>query len=205
MKLTEVPFDMVGYLALRFGHASRSPGLHMSTILHDIEKVLNAKRYASGITQPELEMFGSLGFLWERVLEDTLADITVTSDPARYFRPDEQKMDGVYLTPDYADLDFWGDGTCEFGLEEWKVIWKSSRSLDNFERNFWRFIVQSKSYCRALGCLLVRFRILCIVGNWQDNIAPVCRTFEIEYTPQELEENWSMLMNHAKAKGMVRP
>lgn len=195
---------MVSYLQQRLGHPPRSSGVHMSAILHDIDRVLNAKRYSSDITPAELDHFAAIGFLWERILERTLADLTIEHEPGRYFRPDEQQMDGIYLTPDYADLDFFGDGTCTMGLEEWKVTWKSTNALDNLESNFWRWVVQAKSYCRALGCLHVRFRVLAIVGNWKDKIVPVCRVFEITFTEQELEENWSMLLNHGKRKGMVK-
>lgn len=201
VKVKQVQFDMVGYLQQRFGHDSRTVGLHVSQIYGDLDRVLNAKRYTSGITPEGLDHFASIGFLWERVLEDTLADVTISGDPCRYFRPGEQRVDGVLATPDYADLDFFGDGTCTLGLEEWKACWKSVNALDNFEKNFWRWLVQMKAYCRILGTTHARLRILFMVGDWRDDISPKCRVLEFEFTELELEENWSMLMNHATRKG----
>lgn len=206
MTVTDIDdFDMVGYLAARFGHESRSPGLHVSQVYGDLDRLLNAKRYSSGISEGELSMFGSIGFVWERILEETLGDITIGSDPARYFRPGEQECDGLLLTPDYADLDFYGDGSNQLGLEEWKVNWKSVNAWNDMEKNFWRWLVQMKAYCYVLGTNSARIRVLFIVGDWRDNITPQCRVREFEFTDQELADNWHMLVQHAAAKGWLQP
>src|SRR5579862_2335254 len=44
---------------------TRSPGLHLSTIYRDIERTIKPKD--EWCTQEELEMFGAVGFMWERV------------------------------------------------------------------------------------------------------------------------------------------
>lgn len=203
MKMRKVEFDFVSYLDQRFGHASRTEGLHVSTIYGDLDRALNAKRYAGDFKPEQLAAFGSIGFLWEKVLEEALADRTLEADPARYFRPGEQEMDGVLMTPDYADLDFHGDGSCVMGLEEWKVVWKSVNAAQDFEKNFWRFLVQMKAYCRALRTNVARIRILFLVGDWREDISPKCLVFEFEFTAREIEENWVMLTGHAKRKGWM--
>lgn len=203
MKVTEVHFDMPGYLAARFGHVARTPGLHVSQVYGDLDRALNIKRYKNAITPEQLDAFASIGFLWERILEDTLGSITISGDPSRYFRPGEVEMDGLLATPDYADLDFRGDGTNQLGLEEWKVSWSSVRKLADYEGNFWRWLVQMKWYCRALGTVHARQRILFIVGDWRESIAPVCKVLEFEFSEQELEENWAMITGHAKRKGWM--
>lgn len=203
MKVREIEFDMVAHLTERFGHDARTEGLHVSKIYGDLDKVLNAKRYSGSITPEALDHFAMLGFVWERILEETLADITMSGDPSRYFRPGEQVLDGVLATPDYADLDFAGDGSNVLGLEEWKVSWKSVNALDNLEKNFWRWIVQMKAYCHILQTTFARLRTLSIVGDWRDDISPKCRVFEFEFTELELAENWSMLTGHAKRKGWM--
>lgn len=194
---------MVGYLDSRFGHADRTEGLHVSKIYGDLDRVLNSARYKGNLTPEQLNHFAALGFLWERILETTLGDLTVDGDPARYFRPGEQSMDGVLMTPDYADFDFHGDQSCVLGLEEWKVAWKSVNALDDFEKNFWRWTVQMKAYCRVLETLFARLRMLFIVGDWRDDISPKCVVWEFEFTQLELEENWAMLTGHAKRKGWM--
>lgn len=199
----DVEFDFVGYLSERFGHPSRSEGLHVSTIYGDLDRVLNAKRYAGDFSEEDLGAFGSIGFLWERILEDTLDALTCEHEPGRYWRPGEQEFDGLLLTPDYADLDFHGDGTCQMGLEEWKVTWKSVNAFADYEKNFWRWGVQQKAYCRVLGTRFARLRVLFLVGDWKGSIVPQVKVREFTFTDRELDENWQMLTGHAKRKGWM--
>lgn len=198
-------FDFPAYMAERFDHPDRTEGLHVSTIYGDLDRALNPGRYAGEFTEGDLGHFGTIGFLWERMLEDCLATITAASNPARYYRPGEQLVEGLLLTPDYGDLDWFGDGSCELGLEEWKVTWKSVKKWDEpLEKNFWRWKVQMMAYCYVLGVTRARMRVLFIVGNWRDSIVPVCKVREFEFTEQELRENWAMLLGHAKRKGWVK-
>lgn len=203
MKCTEVNFDLTQYLSTRFGHPERTDGLHVSRIYGDLDRALNAGRYKNEITPDQLNNFAQVGFLWERVLESILADVTISADPLRYFRPGEQRLDGILATPDYADLDFFGDGTCQLGLEEWKANWSSCRKGDDLDKNFWRWLVQMKAYCFILGTVYARLRVVFMVGDWRDNISPTPRMWEFEFTPLELEENWAMLKGHAKRKGWL--
>lgn len=203
MKVTDIPFDFAPYLEARFSHASRSSGLHVSKIYGDLDRTMNAKRYEGEMSEAQLNAFAQIGFLWERILEDKLSEITVGGDPARYSRIGEIVVDGVALTPDYCDWDFFGDNSCVLGLEEWKVAWKSVNAWDNFpmEKNFWRWLVQKKAYCYAMGTCYARLRAVFIVGDWKQDISPKSRMREFEFTVQELEDNWAMLMRHAKGKG----
>lgn len=203
MQIKDVEFDFVTYLSERFGHPSRSEGLHVSTVYGDLDRALNAKRYAGDFSEQDLGAFGTVGFLWEKVLEDALSRMTTEADSSRYWRPQEMEMDGVLLTPDYADLDFYGDGTCQLGLEEWKVTWKSVNAFNDYEKNFWRWKVQKMAYCRALGTRFARLRALFLVGNWRESIVPVCKVREFTFTDRELDENWAMLTGHAKRKGWM--
>jgi len=203
MKVLEVESRITEVLEGTFGHPDRSEGLHASQIWEDINRSIG-RGPKSPMSLPDLEEFGTIGFIWERVLETTLANLVHTFQPGRFFRPAEQFVDGVYLTPDYLDLDFNGDNTWEeAGLEEWKVTWKSSRQGDDLEKNFWKWIVQQKAYCHALDLRRSRLRALFIVGNWRDSIVPKLRTWEFEFTELELRENWSMLTNHARRKGWL--
>lgn len=203
MQIREVQFDLIPYLEARFGHAPRSVGLHVSQVYGDLDRILNAKRYKGDLTETQLSMFGNLGFLWERVLSDALSTLTLEYDPARYYRPEEMEHEGMFLTPDYADLDFLGDGSGIMGLEEWKVSWKSVNAWDDMEKNFWRWLVQMKAYCHVLGIRQARMRVLFIVGDWRDDISPKCKCREFIFTEQELQENWDMLKGHAKRKGWL--
>lgn len=204
MEVRDVEFDFVGYMSARFNHPPRTDGLHVSQIYGDLDKLINKQRYASGMAEDDLSMFGQIGFLWERVLEVALADVTIGGDPARYFRPGELLHEGLLLTPDYADLDFFGNGSLVMGLEEWKVCWKSVNAWADFEKNFWRWKVQMMAYCYALGILHARMRVLFIAGDWKGNIVPQVKMREFTFTERELTDNWQMLVRHAERKGWTK-
>jgi hypothetical protein len=202
MKVNEIHTSVTKVLTERFGHDDRSEGLHASQIWEDISKsVLEKPR--SPLAADKLAEFGTIGFIWERVLERTLAAIMVDNDidHGRYMRPGEQCVDGIYLTPDYCDLNF--NGNWVHGVEEWKVRWCSYRKADDLEKNFWKVMVQEKAYCYALQTPYSRLRMLFLVGDWRGDITPKLREFELEFTSRELQENWSMLTNHARRKGWL--
>lgn len=204
MKITEINTGVMEALAGLFGHDDRSEGLHASQIWTDLAAGID-KSKRSPITQDKLQDFGALGFLWEKVLEKTLASMVMESDhEGRYMRPGEQCIDGIYLTPDYVDLDFLANGTWQIGCEEWKVRWCSYRKADDLEKNFWLILVQLKAYCRAINTNFARLRMLFVVGNWKDDITPKLREFELTFSDQELADNWSMLVNHARRRGWLK-
>ena len=202
MKVREIDSRVTDVLQGAFGHDERSTGLHASQIWEDLDRKLNTKG-RTPMELAKLEEYGTIGFVWERVLENVLAELTVDSNPSRYLRPGEQQMDGVYMTPDYVDTDFAGDETCWLGVEEWKVRWCSVNKGDDLEKNFWKILVQIKAYCRVMVTLRARLRILFIVGNWRDDITPKLRTWELEFTQRELDENWSMLIGHARRQKWI--
>lgn len=199
MKVQEINSRLTEVLQGTFGHPERSEGLHVSRIWEDLDRAIHAKR--GGIDQYDLEEYGTLGFVWERVLETTLEQLALSS--GRYMRPGEQFCDGIYLTPDYVDLDFVGDGSWIMGVEEWKVRWCSYRKGDNLEQNFWKWLVQTKAYCYVLNTNLARLRSLFIAGDWKQDITPRLRTWELIFTSRELQNNWDMLTGHAKRKGWL--
>jgi len=203
LKLVEIPSTITQLLTDRFSHDERSEGLHASQIWEDLHASVQTKK-RSALAADKLSEFGTVGFIWERVLEQTLASIMVDNpiDHGRYFRPGEQCVDGIYLTPDYCDLNY--NGNWVHGVEEWKVRWCSYRKADNLEQNFWKMIVQQKAYCHALQTPYSRLRMLFLVGDWRSDITPKMREFELEFTSRELQENWSMITNHARRRGWLK-
>jgi hypothetical protein len=203
MKITPVEFDLTSYLQDKFGHAERSEGLHLSRIYGDLDRAIQ-KPKSNDFTDDDLNEFAQVGFLWERVLETTLADIAFSATPERYCRIGElTSTEGVVMTPDYLDLDFRGDGSYQHGLEEWKATWRSVKNAENLERNHWKWLVQIKGYCKELGTPYARLRAVYLVGDWRSRIVPTPKMWEMEFTSRELKENWEMLMGHARRKGWM--
>ncbi len=189
-------------LAEAFGHPPRSPGLHASRIIRDLAGRAGKKK-ADGISEVSLNEYGTMGFVWERVLEQTLAGLTADSS-SRYLRLGEkQGTDGICRTTDYADLDYFGDGTGILGIEEWKCRWASYRKADNLEANFWPELTQIKDYCWLYETPYARLRMLFVAGDWRGDVCPKYREWELEFTTRELMETHEMLAGHAKRQGWL--
>lgn len=187
MRITEVPNFDVTQLGFAPG-PPRTPGLHLSDIINSILKSLDPKKYDSGIVYPN--EYRETGFAFERVLEEAFLARRID-----IVRPGEFELGGIIGSPDGIDVDDWR-------LREFKCTWKSMREAPT-HRKFWNYIVQMKAYCRMVGTDRARLDVLFINGDYSDGFVPTSRAWELEFTPRELEENWIMLVNHARAKGML--
>jgi hypothetical protein len=157
--------------------------LHLSDIYSDLENSLFPKTSNADMNNP---LWGEVGFLWEGVLSRSLAD---HCSP----RPGEVELDGVVGSPDGYDP--------ETGmLDEYKCTWKSIKNAH--PENVWKWQVQVKGYCKMLGVTTVRFHILYLMGDYRGS-GPLYRSYVFSYTQQEIDENWQMVVNHAKAKGWL--
>ncbi len=165
----------------------RSAGLHVSTIIKSLCSDLDPKRFSGG---PMDMKRINMGFTFERVLE--------TAFQARrdnIFRPGEITLDGVAMSPDGIDPDGWW-------LEEFKATWMSefdAPESPKYRHWFW----QMEAYCLALGASHARLRTLFVNGDYRSGYQPTYRVWEIEFTDEDLQENWKMLMSHARQKGLL--
>ena len=186
MQITEEPFDLPANEWSEDKHA-RSPGLHLGKIIADIESVLNPNmpKWAG-----QWAMAG--GFIWERVLSREF--LAPQLKAGKIVRPGELESDGIYMTPDGYD-------THENVLEEWKCTWKSSNNPIEGPK-FWRYWTQCKAYCRVLGTKQVRLRVLYLMGNYRGG-GPHATTYSSTFSDKELDNNWEMIVNHAKTKGWL--
>lgn len=157
--------------------------LHVSDIYTDLEKSLFAKDSSADMTNP---LWAEFGFLWESVLSRALAEHCSE-------RPGEVELDGIVGSPDGYDPD---TGV----VDEYKSTWKSIRNAH--PENVWKWMVQVKAYCKMLGANVVRFHVLYINGDYKGS-GPLYRSYLFSFTDQEIDENWSMLVNHAKMKGWL--
>ncbi len=162
-------------------HTPRSPGLHLSDIIHDIANTSGISNYKrdTGVT---LRM--EMGFLWEEVLTLALKERI----PCRM----EIKQDGIYMSPDGIDVPSWE-------LHEYKATWSSSNKspLDN-----WRWMTQVKSYCYGTGTEICNLHVFYVNGDYKGT-GPEYLTYRIRFTPMELQENWGMVLSHARSKGWI--
>jgi hypothetical protein len=166
----------------------RTPGLHLSDILTPMARDIAPKRYDE--SKPMDWNRVETGFAFERVLE-----MAFMARRAEIFRPGEVVKDGIIMSPDGIDPDGWV-------LEEFKATWMSdfdAPTHPKFVKWFW----QIKSYALALETTRARLRGLFINGNYREGFSPVYHVWDLQFTERELEENWQMILNNARSKGLL--
>ena len=104
----------------------------------------------------------------------------------------ELERDGIFLTPDGMDIADWVH-------EEWKATYKSMR---HDPHEYYRYWWQIKAACYVIGTNLARLRVWFIRGDYK-NSGPQWKSWEVEFTDRELEENWMAIVSHAKKKGWL--
>ena len=185
MKVTDCPWDITATDFSEDTH-NRTEGLHLGTILTDIEKVLfPPKANWTG------EQAMAVGFLWENILASTILKSLV--DKGLLVRPGEICEDGIYMTPDGWEP----EGRV---LHEYKATWKSCAR--EIESN-WRYMTQVKSYCRGMATNKAKMYVLYLLGNYRDIRQPVTKCYDLEFTQRELDDNWKMITNHARKVGLL--
>lgn len=156
----------------------RSPGLHLSGILRDLNATLNRSRDSNWDMNPTW----AVGLLWEEVLTRAFAD-------SLGHRLGEVEMGGVIMTPDGFHWKDWE-------LEEFKATWRGmGRELT--DPTFWDWFAQIKAYCLATNTNVTRMRVLWIMGDYKGS-GPKYQRYKITFTDAELEDNWRMIANHKK-------
>lgn len=169
----------------------RSPGLHLTPIIYDIEHTI--KSQDEWCTEDELSAFGSVGFLWERIFEMAHREAFIRGDMVR---PGEFTLDGITGSPDLVKF------SPGYRLIETKATWKSAKKFDDLTKNFWKWLAQTKAYCHMIGATECEIHCLFICGDWYPPI-PKYRSVLIRYGQDELRSNWRMITGHAKEKGWL--
>lgn len=168
----------------------RSKGVHLTDIIKDLMEVSGISKTVSGTMwgNDELELAAQTGFIWEDFLSMVLKDRL----PCRI---GEVELDGIIMSPDGIEF----DNNEEVVLSEYKLVWSSSRRppTDN-----WKWMSQIKGYCKGLNLVKVNMYILYLNGDWKPPM-PQYKGFQIEFTPLEIQENWEMLLNHARRKRWI--
>jgi hypothetical protein len=162
---------------------NRTDGLHVTQIINDI-MVTSGMMIASGPFVPN--MYTESGF----ILEDLIAMVLKERLPCRI---GEAELDGITMSPDGFDFEKWE-------LYEYKCTWTSMNRVpvDN-----WRWMAQIKAYLKRMESLVCNLLVLYINGDYKGK-GPQFIRYVIEFTPLEIEENWKLIVNHAKNKGWLK-
>jgi hypothetical protein len=190
--------DITTPLTLPPSKTPRSEGLHVSNIIRSlaVEVGFLDKKWvedlslvdAREITDPNVILRMRIGLAWEEHLIPTLEGVTD--------HPGEILLQGVYMSPDGESVDrvLLGSRGFELVVHEVKSTYKSAKH--NLKTQ-WLWLTQLKAYCKGLGTRFARIYILYICGDYKYPIAPIYQVYEIEFTQEEIDTNWTMLIDYS--------
>lgn len=157
----------------------REEGVHLGDVTHSLKSRSGLGYKGKGFQ--DMNLTPEIGLLWERVLSLVMRD--------KYaMRPPQIQEDGIWMSPDGIGPD--PEGKVPLVVEEYKATWKSTRRspAEDFS-----YMVQVKSYCRALDTHVAIMRIFYIMGDYKGS-GPIYRVARLEFTRQELDQNWAMVL-----------
>ena len=194
MKITPVPCDIEPAKS----DLVRSPGLHMSQIYGDYYSDLEPTRFVRGSKPDAVRM--EAGFCLEEMLEEGLKRRHATRPSEFTVREDGSD---IAFSPDL--IIFEND---QMRLGEIKLTWMSSKEVPrepatSFPTKFDRYFTQMKLYCRALGTARSRLYTYFVNGTYRPQ-QPELLAWDIDYTKQELDDEWRRQMNHARFKKLLK-
>lgn len=192
---------------LRPSGEGRPSGLHLGAIIHRMKVAVGEN--TGGIEGDQDGVRMQEGFLWEVALEYVAAGMPLDEAMEVAFKRyaiDVRKgitkqvsvqKDGIWMTPD-AFAPTAGE------IESYKCTRRSLKKAltqEDFESNFWPWLVQEKSYCLALGVDTVRWIVLWQAGDYSRGIGsgPQMLQCVATFTPEELTNNWRIVLQHAEA------
>lgn len=187
MQYLEMP---AGAIALK-DDTDRPKGLHLSMIVTDICKCLKPEIYGKPLDDHSLTKIG-MGLSFEEALEEAFQSAALGT-----FRPPPMLIaPGIWCSPDGVDPEAW----C---VEEFKLTWYSAKKQVPIDPVYFAWLTQIKGYCYAVGTLAARLWVLHINGDYAPPRPWPPRVFQLQFTEQEIIENWEMLVNHAKFRGWL--
>lgn len=182
---------------------ARSAGVHLSGIIRCIatESGILKPEWAEElslvdartITDPVAVTRICMGLAWEEwYIESQLPEVLD--------HPGEMLLDGVYMTPDGEELTtLIVDGRRQhvLKLHEVKLTYKSRRTVEaSGLMNQWMWLAQTKGYCKVAVTRFVDLHVLFVCGDYSYPIRPIPYCYEIEFTQDEIDENWRLMTDY---------
>jgi hypothetical protein len=166
-------------------------GLHVSRIISDMLQTIDPKRYEKDKPLPAVKLTGGVAF--ERELEKIL-----TKSIPGGFRPDPIQVDGIWMSPDNVATDPWR-------VREFKLSWYSLKTKPcPFHDVYWPWRTQIMAYLKGIEGNIGELWGYFVNGDYPVGApSPQLKGFVIDFSDQEIEENWGMLVNHAKHRGWL--
>lgn len=215
MRVTEEDFQL---RLPRDSHRSR--GLHLSDILRDLALKIGvlAAKFDTPIVDEGSETI-QIGLAWE----DYLAKYQHVDVE---FHPGELLYEGIAMSPDGIGVETVEDLTDvviddAWVLWEYKATRKSSRDFKEMIRlkskKVLMWLWQIQAYRHAMNmtvvpsgcaCRVAKLGVMFLNGNYSKDFddpesRPTYKLFRLEFTQEELDNNWEMIMSHARSMGVI--
>jgi hypothetical protein len=175
-------------LDLNAGQPPRPTGLHLSSIIKDMLVTLKPEVYGKPLHESKV----LTGIAFERALEAAFGASGIDS-----YRPDPIWCDGICCSPDHL-------GTAPWRVKEFKFTWYSASKPCPDDEVYWPWLVQIKGYCHVVETDRAELWVLHVNGDYKPPRPPeLPLVLGLQFTALELQENWAMLVNHAKRKGWL--
>jgi hypothetical protein len=182
----------------------RSPGLHCSTLLHQLHP--RKKQSGEGISEDELRLYGLMGLAFEDRAELALLSLSQDADwPWHCFRTPEVEQDGIACSPDILlvpkDLGETKELSIKVGWDSCKRLPRDEEGEDGFPGapTKWPYrIDQCLAYCTPLDTLSAVLVCFFVNGDYDGNRVPQVHGWEFEFSEQERSETWQALLGLAE-------
>lgn len=162
----------------------RAEELHLTDIISYIDKTINPPPQQFDDAYLTME----IGFIWEDLLSYVLGNRLGK-------RLNDVQCDGIYCNPD--GLGFDPLNPTEVVIDEYKCTWRSMKRPPTEDM---KWMMQVKGYCHVMGLKVVVMHILYLMGDYfHEHIGPHARSFRIEFTEQEIEDNWAVILDNKDA------
>lgn len=205
------------------GGAPRTVGLHVSGIIRCIAtetgflkpewveelSLVDASQvdWWNGLDESS-QLRVALGLAWEQWYIPQLGNVVD--------HPGEMVLNGVYLTHDGESLDMVlsSSGKWELAVHEVKATYKSIRTVaprlvdgvgDADLSSQFMWLSQTMAYAKARGARVVYLHVLFMCGDYSFPIKPRRLVWRIDYTQEELDENWDTLLLYVRERRHLLP
>ncbi len=187
--------ELIARIGQSATHGTRSEGLHVSEIYKRMMVRIEPKKYGQPIDD-EARRRMEVGIIFENVLEQGLAEKYGVARVGEVVSPE-----GIIMSPDGVNPEL-------VAGEEYKATFKSCRHGITDEHGeplpgFLVWFIQMKAYAKWLELLDWLLRVLFICGDYSRPIQPQFRTYKVQFTQEEVDTNWSMLLHVAREEGLL--
>lgn len=200
-----------GHLPPPQNRAPRSEGVHVSSIIRNIAVetgILKGQQLIEDLSlidasqeswwaslDPPSRIRISIGLAWEEWYIPQLPHVVD--------HPGEMFVDGVYMTHDGESLDvIVGDSQHLLILHEIKATYKSTKTVGLLESQ-WMWVSQCRAYCKGMGATTAYLHVLFLCGDYKYPITPQLIIYKVEFTQEEIDENWDILTGYMQHKQLM--